>query len=272
MIRGLHLRERAILAAMMAISIIPFLGVLFTSLHRQGTVPEGLSWPTEPQWQNYLDAWRVGDIGQLLWSSSLIVLVVVPVGVLVCTTAGFALGHLRTPGRNLIAALFLAGLAIPFESAIVPLYYQAETMGILNTRWAIILPMIGLLAPFGVFWMSVHFHGMPSEIAEAARIDGAGTTRMFLHIHLPLALPAISTLALLQFISTWNQFLIATVLVDDPGQRTMAGALGAFQGEHRTDVVLLCAGAVTIMLPTVILFLLLQRRFVSAMLAGATKG
>ncbi|SDK95537.1 carbohydrate ABC transporter membrane protein 2, CUT1 family [Glycomyces sambucus] len=269
--RGIQLRERVILGAMMAISIVPFVGVLFTSLHPQGIVPEGISWPASPQWGNYLDAWSIGNIGELLWSSTLIVLAVVPVGVLVCTMAGFALGHLRTPGRALISTLFLAGLAVPFESAIVPLYYQAEALGTLNTRWAIILPMIGLLAPFGVFWMSAHFRGVPSAISEAARMDGADTIRLFLHVHLPLALPAISTLALLQFISTWNQFLVASVLVDDPGMRTMAGALGAFQGEHRTDVVLLCAGAVTIMLPTVLLFLFLQRRFVTALLAGAVK-
>ena len=103
--------------------------------------------------------------------------------------------------------------------------------------------------PFAVFWMRAHFVNMPSEITEAARVDGASTWDLFWRIHVPLARPPIASLGILMSVWTWNQFLLALVLVEDPTQRTMAGALGAFQGHYATDIPLLCAGTILILLP-----------------------
>jgi raffinose/stachyose/melibiose transport system permease protein len=113
---------------------------------------------------------------------------------------------------------------------------------------------------------------VPKEISEAADVDGAGAWRAFRSIQLPLAGPALASLCLLMFLSTWNQFLLAIVLLDDPNKRTMAGALQNFVGQYSTDVVLLNAGALLIMAPTIVIFLLFQRHFVKAMLAGSVKG
>jgi raffinose/stachyose/melibiose transport system permease protein len=120
--------------------------------------------------------------------------------------------------------------------------------------------------------MRAHFVNMPNELSEGARIDGANVWQLFWRIHVPLAGPAISALAILLFLWTWNQFLLAIVLVDDPTHRTMAGALGAFQGQWGTDIPLLCAGSLLILAPTVIIFVAFQRRFVSALLQGSLKG
>jgi raffinose/stachyose/melibiose transport system permease protein len=135
-----------------------------------------------------------------------------------------------------------------------------------------VLPLIGLFMPFAVFWMRAHFINVPHEISEAARIDGATTWQQFWRIHVPLAMPAISSLGILLFLWTWNQFLLTIVLVDDPAKRTMAGALGAFQGQWGTDIPLLCAGSLLVLTPTLVVFLLFQRRFVSALLQGSLKG
>ena len=145
-------------------------------------------------------------------------------------------------------------------------------MGIYDTKLAIILPLIGLYMPFGVFWMRAHFLGMPSELSEAARVDGATTRDLFWRIHVPLARPAISSLAILLSVWTWNQFLLALVLVQNPTERTMAGALGAFQGQYATNIPMLSAGSLVILTPTLIVFLIFQRQFVSALLQGSLKG
>jgi raffinose/stachyose/melibiose transport system permease protein len=126
--------------------------------------------------------------------------------------------------------------------------------------------------PFGVFWMRAHFVNMPNELSEAARVDGATTGQLFWRIHVPLALPAMSSLAILLTVWTWNQFLLALVLVEDPTERTMAGALGAFQGQYATDIPLLAAGSLVILAPTIIVFVIFQRQFVSALLQGSLKG
>lgn len=270
--RARRANSTLMLLSMMALTIVPLVSMFVTALHAPGSRPSGLEWPQEPHWGNFVLAWDQANVDVLLRSSILIVLGVVPASLLICTMAGFGLGHLGPPGGAALFGLILLGLAIPFESIVIPLYHQMQSLGLLNTRIAIVLPLIGLYVPFGVFWMRGHFANMPQDLTDAARVDGANGWRLFWHVHLPLAVPALTTLGLLQFINAWNQFLLAVVLVDDPTKRTMAGALGAFQGEHTTDVVLLCAGSLVIMTPTVAVFLVLQRYFVRALLAGAVKG
>jgi len=126
--------------------------------------------------------------------------------------------------------------------------------------------------PFSVFWMRAHFVNVPNDLSEAARIDGANVWQAFWRVQVPLAMPAISSLGILLFLWTWNQFLLAIVLVDDPAKRTMAGALGAFQGQYGTDIPLLCAGSLLILAPTLVIYLIFQRRFTTALLQGAVKG
>jgi raffinose/stachyose/melibiose transport system permease protein len=126
--------------------------------------------------------------------------------------------------------------------------------------------------PFGVFWMRAHFLNMPRELSEAARIDGASTWQLFWQVHVPLAGPALASLAILLTVWTWNQFLLAIVLVDDPTKRTMGGALGAFQGQWGADIPLLSAGSLLILAPMIVVFIVFQRHFVSALLQGSVKG
>jgi raffinose/stachyose/melibiose transport system permease protein len=263
---------RVLLVLLMVMTLAPFASLFVTALHPAGTYPPGLSWPDDPQWSNFVNAFRVADMGSLLVSSVLIVAGVVPVSLVLATLAGFALGHLRMAGRRLVFLTFVFGLTLPFEGIITPLYYQVRELGLLNTRWAIILPLIGLFMPFSVFWMRAHFVNMPEDLSESARIDGASIGQLLWRVHVPLAMPALSSLAILLFLWTWNQFLLAIVLVDDPAQRTMAGALGAFQGQWGTDIPLLCAGSLLILAPTLAVFLIFQRRFVAALLQGSLKG
>ena len=263
---------RLLLVILMAVTIVPFISMFLTALHPSGSVPQGLDWPADPQWGNFVDAFNVAHMSTLLFSSVLIVLGVVPAAVIFATMAGFAIGHLRIPGAPVLFIVFLLGLTLPFEGIITPLYYLVRSLGILNTKLAIILPLIGLYMPFGVFWMRAHFVNMPSELSEAARVDGATTWDLFWRIHVPLARPAVASLAILLSVWTWNQFLLALVLVDNPNERTMAGALGAFQGHYATDIPLLSAGSLLILAPTLIIFLIFQRQFISALLQGSLKG
>ena len=263
---------RALLLTLMAITILPLLSIFTTALHPSGSLPNGLDWPADPQWGNFFEAFQVANMTALLASSVFIVVAVVPISLVISTMAGFAIGLLRIPGARLLLILFVFGLTLPFEGIITPLYYLARSMGILNTRVAIVLPLIGLFMPFAVFWMRAHFVNMPAELSEAAEVDGANTWDLFWRIHVPLARAPIVSLGILMSIWAWNQFLLALVLVEDPTQRTMAGALGAFQGHYATDVPLLCAGTILILLPTLVLFLLFQRHIITALLQGSVKG
>jgi raffinose/stachyose/melibiose transport system permease protein len=260
-----------ILLALMLFAIVPLLSMLTTALAEPGSTPPGLRWPAHPHWHNFVDAWSAANFLALFRSSALIVLGVVPATVAMATAAGYALAQLNVPAGKAIYALLLVGLTLPVEALITPLYYDIESMGLLGSRLAIVLPLIGLLMPFGVFWMRAHFLGAEAALTEAAKIDGANTWQTFRRIHLPLATSAWSALAVLFFLATWNQYLLPLVLVDDPTKRTVAGGLGAFQGQYGTDIVLLCAGSLLIIAPSLVIFLIFQRSFVKALLQGAVK-
>jgi raffinose/stachyose/melibiose transport system permease protein len=270
--RGELFAGRMLLVALMAFTILPFISIFMTALHPSGTVPGGLDWPAHPQWGNFVEAFKVANMTTLVISSIRIVLIVVPVALAISTMAGFAIGLLRIPGSGVLLTLFVFGLTIPFSGLVIPIYFLERAVGIYNTKFAIALPLIALYMPFAVFWMRAHFVNMPIEISEAARVDGASTWDLFWRIHVPLAQAPITSLGILMSIWTWNHFLLALVLVEDPLQRTMAGALGAFQGHYATDVPLLCAGTILILVPTLLVFVLFQRQIIKALLQGSLKG
>jgi raffinose/stachyose/melibiose transport system permease protein len=253
-----------ILTVLIVFTVLPLLSMITTALQKQGTFPSGLTIPTHPQWHNFVDAWNAADFLALLKSSTLIVVGVVPAAVIFSTLAGYGLAASRMPGRSLVYGLFILGLTLPAEALVAPLYYELQNMGLLNSRWALILPLLGLFMPFGVFWMRAAFQALPAELSEAAEIDGASSWQMFRRVMLPLVLPSV-------FLWTWNQFLLVIVLINNPADGNMAGALATFQGEHGTNVVLLCAGALIIMAPSLVIFFVFQRQFVRALLQGAVK-
>jgi raffinose/stachyose/melibiose transport system permease protein len=270
--RGELWAGRALLLVLMAFTILPFISIFMTALHPSGTVPSGLEWPADPQWRNFLDAFRLAEMPALLLSSTFIVLAVVPVSLIIATMAGFAIGLLRIPGSRVLLFLFVFGLTLPFQGIIIPIYFLERAINIYNTRLAIVLPLIALFMPFAVFWMRAHFVNMPPEISEAAIVDGATTWDLFWHIQRPLAQAPIASLGILMSIWTWNHFLLALVLVEDPTQRTMAGALGYFQGHYANNVPLLCAATILILVPTLVIFMLFQRQIITALIQGSVKG
>ncbi len=263
---------RVLLVALMAFTILPFISIFTTALHPSGAVPSGIEWPADPQWGNFVEAFNVADMPALLVSSTFILLAVVPVSLIISTMAGFAIGLLRIRGANVLLLLFVFGLTLPFPGIIIPIYFLERAIRIYNTRLAIVLPLIALYMPFAVFWMRTHFVNMPTEISEAARVDGANTWDLFWRIHVPLARAPMASLGILMSVWAWNQFLLALVLVEDPTQRTMAGALGAFQGHYATDIPLLSAGTILILVPTLLLFIVFQRQVIAALLQGSVKG
>ena len=260
-----------ILLVLMLFAVVPLLSMLSTALAAPGSTPQGLAWPSHPHWHNFVDAWNAAKFLALFRSGALIVLGVVPATVAMATLAGYALAQLNVPFGKVIYPLLLVGLTLPVESLMTPLYYDLQSINLLGSRLAIVLPLIGLLIPFGVFWMRAHFLSVEPALTEAATIDGANTWQTFRRIHLPLATPAWSALAVLFFLATWNQYLLPLVLVDDPSKCTVAGGLGAFQGQYGTDIVLLCAGSLLIILPSLLIFVIFQRNFVKALLQGAVK-
>src|ERR1041385_4396770 len=133
---------RVLLVALVAFTLLPFISIFTTALHPSGSVPSGIEWPANPQWGNFVEAFNVANMSTLLLSSARILLTVVPVSLMISTMAGFAIGHLRIRGANVLLFLFVFGLTLPFPGIIIPIYFMERALGIYNTPFAIALPLI----------------------------------------------------------------------------------------------------------------------------------
>lgn len=252
--------------------LLPFASVILSALHPAGSAVGGLALPPQLAFENFATAWEKGRFSQLMGSSLLVALCVVPLTIAFSTLAGFALAVLRPRGSRWISVAFILGLTLPTELVVVALYYNLSAMGLVNTHVGVILAEIALFLPFGVYWMQTHFASLPRELVESARIDGARDLIVLLRILLPISGPALTTIAVLFFMWSWNQFLLIIVLIQDPSRRTAPAGLGYFVGEHSTDVPLLAAASILVTIPIVIVYLVFQRSFVSGITQGAIKG
>jgi raffinose/stachyose/melibiose transport system permease protein len=261
----------AVLGVFSLIALLPIVGIVLTALQeRGGAAAFGTFDGVHPG--NFVDAWEEGHFGTYLRSSTIVTVAVVVVAGTFSVLAGYAFGLMRFRGSQILFYALVLGLGIPIEAMIVPMYYDFRDLGLTDTYWALILPQIGLSVAFGTFWMRAFFRSVPRSLVEAARIDGASSWFTLWRIILPLARPAVLTMAVLLFMWTWNEFLLALVMVTDEGLRTAPLGLSFFQGRNRADLTLLAAGAVIVATPVGVLYVFLQRHFIRGMLSGAVKG
>jgi raffinose/stachyose/melibiose transport system permease protein len=221
-------------------------------------------------WENFADAWEIGRFGQYLLTSVTVAVIVVVVSVTVSILAGYALGTMRFRGATFFFYLFLLGIMVPTEAFIVPLYFDLRMLGLTNTIWGVALPQIAMSIAFGTYWMRTYFRSASRSMMDAARLDGAGTMRILWQVLVPNARPAITTLVLLVFMWTWNEFLIPLVMSPSGSVRTAPLGLAFFQGQYTQGTALLAAGAVMVALPVVVLYIFLQRHFLRGMLEGVS--
>lgn len=260
-----------VMSALLVIVITPFAWMLLGSLKTQGellAVPPTW-WPESPTWDNFQ---RLFDrpFGRY-FSNSTVVAVAVTVGnLLFSSMIGYALAHLRFPGKRLLFGAVLGCLMIPGLVLFIPQYVLVVNMGLANTLPALILPF--LVQPFGVFLMRQFFLGMPRELAEAGRIDGVGELGIFFRLYLPLALPALATLGILTFLGSWNNFLWPLVVSSSDQTYTLPVALALIStGQNQTDYGLLLAGATLVVLPMLLVFLFFQRYFIQGVASTGIK-
>jgi raffinose/stachyose/melibiose transport system permease protein len=254
-------------------ALYPFASILLLSLTPADERTGGLSLPSRLTMENYAAAWVQGGFAQALISSAIVALGVVVGSVVLSALAGYAFATMQFPGRVLLSALLLVGLVLPYEGIIVPLYYQLQSMGLLNTYWALILPQIATSVSLGIFWMRTAYSSLPAALSEAARVDGCSRFATLWRIYLPLSGPAIGTLATLLFLFTWNEFLMPLVFVaQNPAVQTAPLALSFFAGNTRNlDPTVMAAAAVLVAVPIIIVYAILQRRFIAGIAAGAVK-
>lgn len=262
-----------VLTIFMMIVLLPVWGMLMSAFKSDTQIASSpFSLPQTWTLENFQQAWTIGKFSVFFKNSVIVTTAVVISSVFLSTLSGYAFGQLPIPGKNLLFPLMLLGYMVPFEAVIIPLYNWLDVLGLRNTYWALILPQVGLSVSFGTLWMSSFFENTPKELVDAATIDGCNRWQTLWAILWPLARPATTTLVVLIFMWTWNEFLLALVMVQTEAMRTLPVGLAFFQGKYTSNLSLMAAGAIIVALPTVLIYILFQRFFIRGMLGGAIKG
>jgi raffinose/stachyose/melibiose transport system permease protein len=231
-----------------------------------------LSWPSEFTWKNFSDAWGIGNFATTYRNSALLALMKVPLGVLISAMLGFALAKLRMKFRRTVMFAVFLGLTIPIYITIVPVFIMMRSAGATDSLFGLIGPYLAFGIPFEVLVLQSFFRQIPDEIIEAAKVDGASDWRIFFSVILPLSTPALVTVAILDAVATWNEFLFALILLNSDAHKTIPVGLLNFQGQFANNNTGLAAGILIAVVPILIAYMLLQRWIVGGLTAGATKG
>ncbi len=251
--------------------IAPMAWMLLASLRampeQYGSLVEIVQAPTT--FGNYTDAWNSDNFLRYFINSFVVACSVTAGNVLFCLWAGYAFARRRFVGRGLLFATLLGVLAVPQQVIMIPLYRVIAELGWVNTYAALIVPW--LVTPFGIFLVRQYVSSMPSEIEDAARIDGAGEWYILFTVVMPLAKPVLTVLAIYTFLSNWNAFLFPFLFTNDEAHRTLPVGLAFYLGKQSIDWGHLMAGASIAAIPVLVLFVLFQRRIIEGLTAGALK-
>jgi len=252
--------------------VTPFVWMILGSFKSEGELRQvpPTWWPQTGTLDNYRALFSKAKFLTYFFNSTLVAAVVTAGNVIFCSMVGYALAKLDFGGKKLVFGLVMGTLLLPGMVTFVPLFVLVANMGLVDSYPGLILPF--LVTPFGVFLMRQFIMQLPDDLLDAGRIDGAGELRIFRQIILPLCGPALGTLGILTFLSSWNSFLWPLVVAQTQDYYTLPVALALFStGQNETNFGLLMAGATVVVLPIVIVFLILQRRFIEGIATTGIK-
>jgi multiple sugar transport system permease protein len=254
------------------IALFPLLWMVSVSLMAPGeasTQPPPLV-PASPTIASYRELFTRSDVARHLVNSLGLAIAATLLSLAFNVAAGYAFAKLRFAGRELIWRLLLGLMLIPSQVAMIPLFLMLKEVGLVNSYIGVLVPSLANV--FGIFLVRQYALGIPDELLEAARVDGASELRIFRSIVLPVLRPILVTLAIFAFLGSWNDFLWPLIVLTDDARQTLPVALASLGREHAGDSELMMAGAVVTIIPVLIVFLALQRYYIQGLLAGSVKG
>ena len=228
--------------------------------------------PSDPQWQNFADAWKNGAMGEKFCNSLIVTLGSLLLLIPINSCAAYAIGRLHFRGRRLIYGFLLMGIMIPSGVLGIPTFTVALRMGLNNTHLGLILIYVGQSIAMGVFIMRSFFISLPKELEEAAMIDGCTPFGSFLRVILPLASPGVMTQIIFNGLTIWNEYFMANIMLTKAEKLTLPLSIANFVGQHTTNYPVLFAALTIVTLPVVITYVLAQKGFIEGVSAGAVRG
>jgi len=254
------------------VMLTPFIWMLSASLKLNRDVfTFPIQWiPAEPRWQNYVDIWTKIPLALFIWNTAKITIAVTVLQLLTSSLAAYAFAKLRFPFRDTLFLGYIATIAMPWQVYMVPQFLLMRELGLHNTQWSLIV--LQAFTAFGVFLMRQFYQSIPDELCEAARIDGMNEYQIWWRIMLPLSKPALSTLTIFTFVTTWNDFLGPLIYLTKTELKTIQIGLRMFISQYSAEYGLIMAASVVALIPVLVVFLALQRFFVEGIASTGLKG
>ncbi|MBY3204871.1 carbohydrate ABC transporter permease [Rhizobium laguerreae] len=273
--RKVTVRSIAIYAIVIAVTLVmlmPFAWMLSASLKLSRDVfAFPIEWiPSQPQWQNYVDIWTKIPLALFIYNTSKLTIIVTLLQLLTSSFAAYAFAKLNFPYKNTLFLGYIATIAMPWQVYMVPQFLLMREFGLNNTHLALIC--LQAFTAFGVFLMRQFYMSIPTELCEAARIDGMNEYQIWARIMLPLSKPALSTLTIFTFVTTWNDFLGPMIYLTKTELKTVQIGLRMFISQYSAEYGLIMAASVVALIPVLVVFLSLQRFFVEGIASTGLKG
>lgn len=228
--------------------------------------------PEVINWNNYIIAWTKGNFATYFLNSMIYTVSVVFGIVVVSSLAAYSFSRLKFPGKDIIFNLFVAAMMIPLPGSFVPLYVMMTKLHLVNTRIGYILCMINVGLSLSILLLKTFFDKMPSDLEDAARIDGCSKLGIWRHVALPLARPALAVIVIYNSLNVWNEYILATLLLGNKSLMPLQRGLEVFRGTYQTDYPVLMAGLTMTALPIIVIYLLMQKHIVKGLSSGAVVG
>jgi multiple sugar transport system permease protein len=281
MVVGSKRRARLLITARLAIltlgavvMILPFAYMVATSFKHNSLVlelpPQFI--PHPPTTANYREAWSSNQFGHYFVNSVMVAVATTALSVWLSSMMAFGFARFEFPGRRLLFGLLLIGLMVPTMMLLIPQFLLARDIGALNSLWGLVFFYTAMTLALNTFLLRSFFQDIPRELEEAMVVDGAGPWERYRKLILPLSRPALATVAIFTFLASWDEFVWALTVLNDPGRRTLPVAIALFQGQHSTSWGLVFAASLIAIVPVLVIFVTFQRQFVSGIASGALKG
>lgn len=258
----------------LVVVLFPFMWMVSTSLKEHVYVIENPPrlLPPEPTFANFSDAWTSNNFQAYFGNSLLVAVPSTLLAVLLSAMLAYAFARLQFFGKEFLFYVLLFALMVPSLVLIIPQFILATRLGLRNSLWGLILVYVSTGIPLNTFLLRGFFEQLPHELEDAMLIDGGGYWTIFFRLALPLARPALATVAIFAFLGSWDEYVWALTAIDDPALRTLPIAIASFQGQHGTEWGLVFAASLIAAIPIIIVFIAMQRHFIGGLTSGAFKG
>ncbi|OXT09579.1 sugar ABC transporter permease [Thermoanaerobacterium thermosaccharolyticum] len=270
---GLYLLE-AMLVIWAIIQLYPLFWLFLFSVKNNTEIFGGniLGFPRIWQWSNYSEALSSGNVGRYFINSSIVTVLTIVISSILVATSAYAIVRMKWKYSKIVLTIFLMGMMVPIHATLLPLFIILKNLNLLNTYASLVIPYVAFAIPMGIFILTGFLYTIPRELEESAFLDGCSIYKSFYYIILPLIRPALATIAIFTYLSTWNELMFANTFINNDAIKTLTVGIMSLSGQYQTEWGPIGAGLVIATIPTILIYVLLSEQVQKSLVVGAVKG